>query len=138
MHSGCHKEAESWRSDTWKVANVTPIFKSGSKNVSIFRHISEISIFYEILGWIVNHQLRNFVLTYSAIRIIHLLCKASKGGLHSTATLALESLIKGQPFLPMNKRFLLIGTSSPSGKYIHESFYAKACMFLSPKRPIFH
>ena len=80
MHSGCHKKAESWRSDTWKCAKVTPILKSGSKHVSIFRHVSEISIFYKILSWIVNHQLRNFVLAYSAIRIIHLLCKASKGG----------------------------------------------------------
>ena len=31
-----------------------------------------------------------------------------------------------------------MGTSSPYGKYIHESFYTKMCMFSSPKCLIFH
>ena len=38
----------------------------------------------------------------------------------------------------MNKRLFSIGASSPSGKYIHESFYTETCMFPSPKCLTFH
>ena len=48
--------------DIWKIARITPIFKSGAKNdVNNYRPISVISVFSRILERIVHDQLYEFL-----------------------------------------------------------------------------